>query len=460
MSDGAAGFPGVRSLFGRGGFPGTVKLSRKARGAEGEAQQPDDAELQRGVAALALGERPSSGSGRRQMEAVSSSSPLPQQQQASSLGASGSSSRSGSSQDEAAGQQQHVQPEREGVQVAMLRSMSNTRIAKFNRLLGEQVVELDALRELSWSGIPPTLRPTCWRLLLGYLPPNRERREQILARKRREYRDMVPDYYDLAASGAEQSGEELGALRQVAVDVPRTAPGVPFFHQPQVQKSLERILYIWGIRRVPLCWLILVHPASGYVQGINDLVTPFMAVFMSEHLQGPMDGWSVDGCSEELLLDVEADCYWCLCKLLDGIQDHYTYAQPGIQRTVFHTQELVRRVEEPVASHLEKEGLQFIQFAFRWVNCLLLREVPFPLAVRLWDTYLAEGSQLKEFLAYTLAAFLLSWSAQLRQLEFQELIMFLQKPPTSAWGEKDIELVLSRAYMWRASFQGAASHFS
>lgn len=70
---------------------------------------------------------------------MSSSSPLPQQQQASSLGASGSSSRSGSSQDEAAGQQQHVQPEREGVQVAMLRSMSNTRIAKFNRLLGEQV---------------------------------------------------------------------------------------------------------------------------------------------------------------------------------------------------------------------------------------------------------------------------------------------------------------------------------
>jgi hypothetical protein len=32
----------------------------------------------------------------------------------------------------------------------------------------------------------------------------------------------------------------------------------------------------------------------------------------------------------------------CLCKLLDGIQDHYTYAQPGIQRCVFHTQELVR----------------------------------------------------------------------------------------------------------------------
>lgn len=35
-------------------------------------------------------------------------------------------------------------------------------------------------------------------------------------------------------------------------------------------------------------------------------------------------------------------CCRCLCKLLDGIQDHYTYAQPGIQRALFHTQELVR----------------------------------------------------------------------------------------------------------------------
>lgn len=36
----------------------------------------------------------------------------------------------------------------------------------------------------------------------------------------------------------------------------------------------ERILYIWAIR----------HPASGYVQGINDLVTPFFVVFLLEYI--------------------------------------------------------------------------------------------------------------------------------------------------------------------------------
>ena len=37
-------------------------------------------------------------------------------------------------------------------------------------------VDLDVLKELAWSGTPGDLRPLCWQLLLGYLPPNRDRR--------------------------------------------------------------------------------------------------------------------------------------------------------------------------------------------------------------------------------------------------------------------------------------------
>lgn len=64
------------------------------------------------------------------------------------------------------------------------------------------------------------------------------------------HRDMVPEYYDVSSS--DRTDDEAGALRQVAVDVPRTAPGVPFFHQQRVQKVLERVLFIWGLRCVQL----------------------------------------------------------------------------------------------------------------------------------------------------------------------------------------------------------------
>lgn len=51
-----------------------------------------------------------------------------------------------------------------------------------------------------------------------------------------------------------------------------------------------------------------------------------------------------------------------------------------------------------MSQHLEEQGLDFLQFAFRWVNCLLIREVPFCLAPRLWDTYLAEGTRFPDYL--------------------------------------------------------------
>lgn len=50
----------------------------------------------------------------------------------------------------------------------------------------------------------------------------------------------------------------------------------------QVQNFWQRLLYVWHMR----------HPASGYVQGINDVATPFIVVFLSEHV--PLDLDSLD----------------------------------------------------------------------------------------------------------------------------------------------------------------------
>ena len=46
-----------------------------------------------------------------------------------------------------------------------------------------------------------------------------------------------------------------------------------------------------------------------------------------------------------VLSAVEADTFWCLTRLLDGIQDNYIFAQPGIQRSVKRMAELVARID-------------------------------------------------------------------------------------------------------------------
>lgn len=73
-----------------------------------------------------------------------------------------------------------------------------------------------------------------------------------------------------------------------------------------------------------------------------------------------MDNWSVTDLSPEKISNVEADCYWCLSKLLDGMQDHYTFAQPGIQRLVFKLKELVRRIDGNAPLSKMKENYGFI----------------------------------------------------------------------------------------------------
>lgn len=41
---------------------------------------------------------------------------------------------------------------------------------------------------------------------------------------------------------------------------------------------------------------------------------------------------------------------------------------------IFQVGALVRRIDVALADHLQREGVDLVQFAFRWVNCLLQRE--------------------------------------------------------------------------------------
>ncbi|KAF4262810.1 hypothetical protein KXX16_001554 [Aspergillus fumigatus] len=335
-----------------------------------------------------------------------------------------------------------------------------SRINKFKRLLQTSTVSLSELRNLAWSGIPAEVRAMTWQILLGYLPTNSERRVSTLERKRKEYLDGVRQAFERsttpspgnpqASSTGRGRGLDEAIWHQISIDVPRTSPHIKLYGYEATQRSLERILYVWAIR----------HPASGYVQGINDLVTPFWQVFLGMYMTDLNVEEDMDpGQLPRSVLDaVEADSFWCLTKLLDGIQDNYIYAQPGIHRQVRALRDLTMRIDSTLAKHLENEGVEFMQFSFRWMNCLLMREMSVQNTIRMWDTYMAEEQGFSRFHVYVCAAFLVKWSDQLIKMDFQEIMMFLQALPTRDWTEKDIELLLSEAFIWQSLFQDSRAH--
>lgn len=148
------------------------------------------------------------------------------------------------------------------------------------------------------------------------MPPNRSQRPTVLSRKRVEYQSSIPDF--LLPSDNEENLHTSSTHHlqrdhhQILLDLPRTFPFLPLIHQEPVQSALERILLTYASR----------HPATGYVQGMNDLLVPIYAVILSQYVKNHEEVWSCDvySMSEEVLKEVEADSYWCLGSLLDRIQ--------------------------------------------------------------------------------------------------------------------------------------------
>merc|ERR1712225_73133 len=231
-----------------------------------------------------------------------------------------------------------------------------SRINKFKKILQATSINLTELRAAAWSGVPEEVRAMTWQILLGYLPTSSERRVGTLERKRKEYLDGVRQAFERGGNSSGQSGKIRGLdeaiWHQISIDVPRTNPHLELYSYEATQRSLERILYVWAVR----------HPASGYVQGINDLATPFFQVFLSSYIDCDPEDYDISALPAEVLSALEADTFWCLSKLLDGIQDNYIFAQPGIHRQVARCQELCARVDSPLAKHLETEGVSFLQF--------------------------------------------------------------------------------------------------
>lgn len=193
------------------------------------------------------------------------------------------------------------------------------------------------------------------------MPPNREFWDTSLSRKREDYiecsRTHFPnltycdDVYELKSISEEMSKFEEENYRQIIIDVKRTNPGEAF--QAKLAKDmLTRILFVWAFK----------HPASGYVQGINDLAATFMYVFLADIIyqirsggKASSDEIDADFNAYEITLDdmallqeeqtqiIEADTFQCLENFLETLQENYIDRQPGIYKIMKRVEQIIRK---------------------------------------------------------------------------------------------------------------------
>ncbi|KAL2634368.1 hypothetical protein R1flu_005847 [Riccia fluitans] len=338
-------------------------------------------------------------------------------------------------------------------------SSLDARVELFMLELSRKRIHIAELQRMSGQGIPDvgSIRSTTWKLLLGYLPRNREDWSAELKKKRSEYavfreellvnpseltrrkeayeeamnesggRGFLPrhhitqDDHPLSLGSTSiwhQYFQDSELTEQIERDVKRTHPDIQFFcgdseEAHQNQEALRRALFIFA----------KLNPGIRYVQGMNEVLAPLYFVFKTDP-------------DESYAFHAEADAFFCFVELLSDFRDHFCQqldnSAVGIRSTISQLNALLKRHDEELWRHLEvtsKVNPQF--YAFRWITLLLTQEFNFPDSLRLWDSLLSNPDGPLEILLRVCCAMLLCVRERLLAGDFTTNLKLLQNYPST-----------------------------
>ncbi|KAJ4790959.1 TBC1 domain family member 13 [Rhynchospora pubera] len=336
-------------------------------------------------------------------------------------------------------------------------------ITEFGTALSKKVVNVGELQRLACQGVPdlPGIRPTVWKLLLGYLPADHALWPYELEKKRSQYNafreELLANPSEITRRMEEKDGmnekdlssdedkgflsrseiphgehplslgetsvwnkyfQESEIVEQIDRDVKRTHPEMEFFSgdtpfAKSNQESLKRILMIFA----------KLNPGIRYVQGMNEVLAPIFFVFKND-----------PDLNNEA--HVEADTFFCFVEVLSGFRDNFCKQLDnsivGIRSTISKLSQLLKKHDEELWRHLEvttKVNPQF--YAFRWITLLLTQEFNFTDCLRIWDTLLADPEGPQETLLRICCAMLILVRRRLLAGDFTANLKLLQNYPLS-----------------------------
>lgn len=240
-------------------------------------------------------------------------------------------------------------------------------------------------------------------------------------------------------------------MKLIKKDVLRTLPDCYLFRNEFVQRSMIRILLIYSLR----------HPSNSYSQGMNDLLAPIFIVFVCDFfdmgyfkLVNNMKVFKENVKNDAFLINAEADAFFCFSLFLSSMKENYLKDFKGVKENLKRVWKLLKIADKNLALHLENNNIEIYHFGFRWIFCLLLREFPIHLSLKLMDYYLVEDIYPINLCVFLILALLLRFSFELKKMKREEIFMFLQNIPTSQWGFKDVELLVSEAFTLRKFLNG------
>ncbi|KAJ4967770.1 hypothetical protein NE237_014471 [Protea cynaroides] len=163
---------------------------------------------------------------------------------------------------------------------------------------------------------------------------------------------------DATASQGDSNNEDrvaewLWTLHRIVVDVVRTDSHLEFYENVKNVSRMSDILAVYA-------W---VDPATGYCQGMSDLLSPFVVLY-----------------------EDDADAFWCFEMLLRRMRENFQMEGPtGVMKQLQALWCILEAIDREMFVHLSLIGAESLHFAFRMLLVLFRREVSFNEALCMWE---------------------------------------------------------------------------
>ncbi|XP_011378015.1 TBC1 domain family member 16 isoform X1 [Pteropus vampyrus] len=222
--------------------------------------------------------------------------------------------------------------------------------------LGQVEEEYKLRKAIFFGGIDVSIRGEVWPFLLRYYSHDStsEEREALRVQKRKEYAEIQQKR--LSMTPEEHRAFWRNVQFVVDKDVVRTDRSNQFFRgegNPNVE-SMRRILLNYAV----------YDPATGYSQGMSDLVAPILAEVLDE-----------------------SDTFWCFVGLMQNTIFVSSPRDADMEKQLLYLRELLRLTHLRFYQHLAslgEDGLQIL-FCHRWLLLCFKREFPEAEALRIWE---------------------------------------------------------------------------
>lgn len=356
--------------------------------------------------------------------------------------------------------------------------------------LSNPLINFSKLKIYCFSGIPDEcngLRALLWKMLLGYLPPNRGKWDSTLKQNRKNYQDFVKEFVKTKSTkheeqdhkqqkeeekNAKSSTKSFGKKVVVTLDdcnlddhplsTSKTSGWNTLFKDRELWDEIEKdtrrtrkeislfgqstnneVVYTYSkqmkkedpeLHSDVLSRILFIYgklnPGVRYVQGMNELLAPIYYCFI--HDDSPIfKGFA------------EADAFYCFSNLMGDAKENFVKSldetDSGIKSRIANLNNMLRRVDQNVWQHLYNEKVNPQYYSLRWLMLMLTQEFQLMDVLRLWDSLLSVPNR-SEFLNYCCLAIILHAKEDIIDHEFPAIMQTLQKHNFA-----DVEQLLRKA---------------